>query len=839
MSDSSHTTGSSNNNSHDFNHNHNNNGSSSDTFSDQASTYIANEGRFSDTATLTDLDAPNINMKKYGLNASMRQIHYSENKLALDNLINKTIDLIYDLVHENKERPIFYPASDKIVKSTKSLKSLEKQKQIDEGEEIDLRILKLNLQLSPLDLNNGLNSLDKSSISVLLEQKLTQQVKFLLNLKDRIDDTSSKVFVTGDLNAGKSTFCNALLRRKVLPEDQQPCTSVFCEIIDASKDNNSVEEVHAIAHDSVYDIKDESTYEVFKLEDLENLVYEHDKYSILKVYLNDVRPKEQSLLCNGVIDIRLIDAPGLNMDLYQTTQVFSRQEEIDLVIFVVNSENHFTLSGKEFISAAAGEKQYLFIVSNKFDNIRDKERCKQKILEQVKGLSPESYKDSKDFVHFVSSTDVLDNDGGDDGPGDDDPDMPANPDFDQLEASLRKFVLEKRAVSKLLPAKSFLINLLKDLKTLAQVNHEKYTKEKDESFIQLKTQIAPHYDDILNKSIVINDSILKLIENTCSSVYSFTRKELNDSINNLGDSQVIEYPGIQFAYEYAQETQRVMIQSILSAVGLCEGHAKLETSEKVEEIIQYGKQTLGDEFLNDKKFQADMMFSRRKDSIRKNLSNPIEFGDFFDPSLDSFLSWIGLPSGLYSRSVNTLSDYNPTSIITKLPMTAITLREQLPTQLTLHTLYSSTSVLAIGTVLKRLYSLSRVLSPRVIKKITGPLLLGATGLALYYLISDIPNAFPRKQARKIRAQVEDLEYIHENSDRISKECRKVLNYPLRQVMNNFQTSIDKRGQEKEKIELQIQNSNMSLSYFDQLIEKIDYEYKLLDNVNLESVNTVD
>ena len=75
---------------------------------------------------------------------------------------------------------------------------------------------------------------------------MLQQVKYLLNLKDRIDDTTSKVFVTGDLNAGKSTFCNALLRRKILPEDQQPCTAVFCEVIDASKENNSIEEVHAV-----------------------------------------------------------------------------------------------------------------------------------------------------------------------------------------------------------------------------------------------------------------------------------------------------------------------------------------------------------------------------------------------------------------------------------------------------------------------------------------------------------------------------------------------------------------------------------------------------------------
>lgn len=196
----------------------------------------------------------------------------------------------------------------------------------------------------------------------------------------------------------------------------------------------------------------------------------------------DHRSFQESLLHNGVIDIKLIDAPGLNMDLYQTTQVFSRQEEIDLVVFVVSAENHFTLSAKEFIAAAANEKRYVFIVVNKFDHIKDKEKCKRRILDQIKSLSPETYKDAQEFVHFVSSSDVMDGGDGGDGDGDDDnPDDNNNndhPDFDQLDASLRKFILEKRSISKLLPAKDYLLNMLHDLLTLSKVNERIYDDEK-------------------------------------------------------------------------------------------------------------------------------------------------------------------------------------------------------------------------------------------------------------------------------------------------------------------------------------------------------------------------
>lgn len=817
----------------------------------------------------SDLTAADPSLRRYGLNATARQLHYMENKILLDNLINKTINLVYDLTKENKIRPIFYPTSfddlkGGVYKTTKSLnqigkEKLPKEKQLQQEqlllngiEDVDFKVLKLNLQLSHSDLSNGLNSLDKSSISVLLEQKLNQQVKFLLNLKDRIDDTSSKVFVTGDLNAGKSSLCNALLRRKLLPEDQQPCTSVFCEIIDASKENNSLEEVHAIPIDSdvKYDIRNETTYRIFPLKALHDLVYDSEKFSLLKVYVNDIRPKEQSLLRNGVIDIKLIDAPGLNIDLYQTTQVFSRQEEIDLIIFVLNSENHFTLSGKDFISSTSNEKQYLFIVSNKFDNIKDKDRCKKKILDQVKDLSPASYKDAKNFVHFISSNEILDqlpendDDGNNDDPDGDDPDGGdsddefSSPEFENLEASLRRFVLEKRAISKLLPAKNYLLNILNDMKKLCSINEILYLQEKETLMNDLNTHINPHYDEVINKSVVINDSILRLTENCCNSNYQFTKRELNDSISKLGELQIIPYPGIQFAYDYAKETQIKMVRSIISVIDYCEDNAKISTGETVNEIIKLGEKALGDEFSNDKTFQSDLMFSRKRDITAKSLYQTIELSDFFDPSLESFLLWAGLPTDLVWNNLNHLSNYNPTSIITKLPLTAITLREQLPSQITLQTLYSSTKVLTCGAVIRRLYSLSSLVTPSFLRKVTGPVLLGVFGLSVYYLINDIPNAFPRKQARKLKKQVAELEYIHNNADRISKESRKVLNYPNRLVMNNFQTNIDKKNNEKFDVETKINNSNLSLSYFTGLKNKIDHDCSVISEINLE-ITTVD
>jgi len=360
----------------------------------------------------------------------------------------------------------------------------------------EFSILKLDLKIGALSQAELVHSLEKKSIASLLDGKISASVRHLLSLRDRIEDTSSKVLVTGDLNAGKSTFCNALLRRKILPEDQQPCTAIFCEVLDA-KDNGGVEEVHAVHKDSIYARNDESTYDIYSLTELEKIVIDNDKYMQCKVYVKDVRSIDESLLNNGVVDIALIDAPGLNADSVKTTAVFARQEEIDVVVFVVSAANHFTLSAKEFIWQAAHEKAYIFMVVNGFDNIRDKERCQKMILQQLANLSPQTFKEASELVHFVSSNAIptrptlLGPDGGGgsgpggDGDDDNDDSLPSGKhegsgssgkgkdkdkekihDFEDLESALRRFVLEKRARSKLAPAKTYLMNCLGDMNVL-------------------------------------------------------------------------------------------------------------------------------------------------------------------------------------------------------------------------------------------------------------------------------------------------------------------------------------------------------------------------------------
>lgn len=533
-------------------------------------------------------------------------------------------------------------------------------------------VLKIELKMEGIHQTELVHSLEKQSIASLLDGQINNSVRHLFALRDRIEDTSSKVLVTGDLNAGKSTFCNALLRRKVLPEDQQPCTSIFCEVLDC-RENGGIEEVHAIPNGIEYNRHDESTYAVFSLHELEEIVIDNEHWSQCKVYIKDIRSVDQSLLNNGVVDIALIDAPGLNNDSLKTTAVFARQEEIDVVVFVVSAANHFTLSAKEFIFNAAREKAYMFMVVNGYDNIRDKKRCQEMILKQVAHLSPATFKESSELVHFVSSNAIpvapgeLPAPGGPDGPDgsgasgisgsgfgqdggapgsnpndkDDDDDSSSKKgkgkereqekidDFSELEASLRRFVLEKRARSKLAPAKTYLLNVLGDLGSLAGVNREVAQNELDRVTKELK-DLEPVYEKSKKARTEAGEGVDLTIDETASDIYKEARDTINNTISRVGERDLgVEYPGLFSVYQYADELKTAMLDQITHSVHDCEEHARQHTVKGVSGIKSLGLLHLGDDYV-DLTFKPEYMFRSRRDALTRQVDVDVEMTDFFD-----------------------------------------------------------------------------------------------------------------------------------------------------------------------------------------------------------------
>lgn len=495
-----------------------------------------------------------------------------------------------------------------------------------------LSILSLDLKLghpstSTAQLPALLPSLSLSTLSQLLSRRLTTSLGHLSQLRSRVIDKNSRILVTGDLNAGKSTFVNALLRREVMPWDQQPCTTVFCEVMDAGN-NGEVEEMHAIKDLDKYDQKDPSTYDVYPLDQVYEVQEMGDLYQMVKAYVKDGRsPKSEedlnpSFIKNGLVSISLIDAPGLNRDTLSTTALFARQSEIDVIVFVVSAENHFTLSAKEFLWNASREKAYVFIVVNKWNGIRDKKKCMTRVGEQIKQLSPATWENRQELVHFVDAAEHVDS------PEEEakaqvveeaDAEEPSA--FDHLEQSLRSFVLLKRSKSKLAPAKHYLLNLLADLSTLASANTIAANSELVAALTELE-RIRPIHERLSAQRDEVEQGVDSVEESVVEVVKAAAWSRLERALDYVSQGSIVPpqetssardneaevsfqddsvqpptslppYPGVLGLWDWAGEVKKTLVRALEAEVRAAEDEARIETVGGVKQVMQ----GLGDKYL--------------------------------------------------------------------------------------------------------------------------------------------------------------------------------------------------------------------------------------------------
>ncbi|PFH54043.1 hypothetical protein AMATHDRAFT_73057 [Amanita thiersii Skay4041] len=685
--------------------------------------------------------------------------------------------------------------------------------------------LKLGAHTSPASAASLVTQLEKASIANLLDERICASLGHIDKLRLRVEDTSSKVLVTGDLNAGKSTFVNALLRREVMPIDQQPCTTAFCEVHDATE-NQGKEEMHILKNAVSYNINDESTYTRASLADLEDIVTDNeDTQRIVKLYLADARAHSESLLNNGVVDISLIDAPGLNRDSLKTTAVFARQEEIDVVVFVVSAENHFTLSAKDFLWTASNEKAYLFIVVNKFDQIRNKDKCKRLVLEQIKQLSPRTFEDARDLVHFVDSASALQP-------------FAVNPAFDDLESSLRSFVLAKRSKSKLQPVSTYLSNLLSDVELLAGANS-----------IFAETEIQRARDDLVESRPVLEkmkscrdileDSLETVEEDGGTKATNRTKDILINALERVAQGRLgVDrspvsmplYPGLLGIWDYAREVRRALLLSLDAAVKLAEDEARIITSSGVDRIKALGDEHLPDGVERNRRvFMPEAMFSNiRRGRAEKGRHSSVVAGGLH-----------GLGIGLAQRSdmlETTFLDLFDVQHQLLIPFGISKVDDEDPLSPGALSLVSvgvgaltMVGGQAIGArgLLEGVVRATDLFANEATRKWMAPILGAVTVGLTAYLIMELPTSIPRTVGRRIKTSVsrsggrsQEL-YIDFHARRVSTETRKVLKLASWDLRERFRAAMEDRTKEVRSAEEMEGRASKAQVWFGEISKRAD------------------
>ncbi|KAF8889215.1 hypothetical protein CPB85DRAFT_1333897 [Mucidula mucida] len=611
----------------------------------------------------------------------------------------------------------------------------EPEEQKEEGERLlpssDFQVLRLDLKLgatgSSASASSLVSQLEKASIANLLDERITAALKHIDKLRARVEDTSSKVLVTGDLNAGNPPLS--------MPSSQ-PCTTAFCEVHDAAE-NNGVEEVHVIADGVTYNMNDELGGYVGENEN-------NDK--MLKLYLADSR------------------AP------------------------------------QKFLWNASNEKAYLFIVVNKYDQIKNKDKCRRLVLEQIKQLSPRTYEDAEDLVHFVDSA------------------LPFSPSpqplFDDLESSLRSFVLVKRSKSKLHPASTYLVNLLSDVDLLAGAN----ALVADAEIRQAKEEIErakPVLEKMQSNREALEESLEIVEETGANATASKTRNVLTDALERVGqgklgvdDMAMPSYPGLLGIWSYARDVKKALLTSLDMAVKVAEDEARVVTSNSVDQIKNLAEEHLpaGVE-RNRRVFMPEAMFS----AVRKNgkghkgrrssVSGAIVAGGVHglgiglaqrtDMLETTFLDLFDIHHAMYVHLGDGKSD-EEASTPTALGLISVGVGAL--------TMVGGQAVGARG-IIEGIIRVTDLLGNETAKKWAAPV-LGAFTIGLTaYLVLELPNSIPKTVGRRVKASVirsdgeEEDTFIDIHAGRISRETRKVLRLASWDLRGRFTNAMEERGKE--------------------------------------------
>lgn len=688
--------------------------------------------------------------------------------------------------------------------------------EVSSSDTLDFNVFRLDLKLgthssSPAAL---VTQLEKSSIAKFINDRIETSLGHMDKLRARIEDTSSKVLITGDLNAGKSTFVNAILGRPVMPVDQQPCTTAFCEVHDAAE-IGGVEELHLVKEGVTYDLSDESTFTRASLSDLDEIISENENcQQILKVYLSDPRSPASSFLHNGVVNISLIDAPGLNRDSVKTTAVFARQEEIDVVVFVVSAENHFTLSAQEFLKTASNEKAYLFIVVNKFEGIRDKKKCRRLILEQVKALSPRTHEDAEDLVHFVDSASTV---------------SPPSEDesFKSLESALRTFVLTKRAKSKLQPASTYLTRLLSDVNLLVSANAIVAQSEATKAEEDLKKS-RPLLEK-MTKGREAADEALETVEEegTCTAIAN-AKAKLTEALENVARGtpsvQLPTYPGLLGIWGWAGEVRRAMLSSLDLAVKLAEDDARVITSDGVHRIEKVGEAHLPEDVAKSRRvFVPEAMFSTRSSrNTRRRSSNITITGvgiglsqrpDLLNTTFLDIYDFHHQFAVVFSDEKGLDAFSSPTALgVASLGLGALTT--------------VGGQALGVRGLIEGVVRVTDLLSDENTYKWVAPIVGAVTIGMTWYVILELPSTVPRTIGRRIKRTLRDAaasgesqDWVEVNAKRVGRETRKVLRLASWDLKQRIATAIDDRSKEVKTAEDVERKSKRAMDWFRQAKEK--------------------
>ena len=258
-----------------------------------------------------------------------------------------------------------------------------------------------------------------SDLSALIERvgqisdelKMENSSKQIANVVARLDEEVFRLVVVGEFSRGKSTFVNALLRRKVLPAFKNPTTAIISKIVYGTKPNFKIY------------YKGRSAPQSLSEEDFKKLIAskepdETDAASVKEFiksqeFFSSVDYAEISYpldFCKNGVEI--VDTPGTNdLNVGRMEITYGYLNRADAVIMMLSATQPLSKSESKFLhERIIGNRinDIFFVISQK-DDLNDESECQRVIdfvSENLEKILPPSI-NLKNRIFLVSGFGAL------------------------------------------------------------------------------------------------------------------------------------------------------------------------------------------------------------------------------------------------------------------------------------------------------------------------------------------------------------------------------------------------------------------------------------------------
>lgn len=218
------------------------------------------------------------------------------------------------------------------------------------------------------------NEMNVYRIVVQLEQAMKKEqfvsvagwMKRLEEIEQQIQTRKFRMAVVGEFNRGKSSFMNALLGKRILPEDVLATTATINRVTYGEKPRAYLIMKEDGCSSKEIPVEELASY-ITKLTEMSAKAASEIKEAVVEY---------PTMFCFH--DVDLIDTPGMNDMDDMNAVTINQLEDIDLAVVAINAQYPYSETENRFVVKLLESKkvcQIIFVITY-FDMIRDREKEK-------------------------------------------------------------------------------------------------------------------------------------------------------------------------------------------------------------------------------------------------------------------------------------------------------------------------------------------------------------------------------------------------------------------------------------------------------------------------------